>query len=196
MQDFDSDILPEGPSKSQRKRDMTALQGLGLQLTEARDALLKKCNLPDRLSNAIAEYKMLNQNGAKRRQIQYIGKLMRDLDDNEVDHILRLTDQNAMLQQRRHIEMDQMLINFLGGDDSPIEVLLQRNPLLDIQQLRQFIRMARKEQKQEQEKAQQKELQNVHQKDPTLAAQRAAGHLYNTSGSRKLLNYLREITQI
>ena len=161
MQDFDSDILPEGPSKSQRKRDMTALQGLGLQLTEARDALLKKCNLPDRLSNAIAEYKMLHQNGAKRRQIQYIGKLMRDLDDNQVDHILRLTDQNAMLQQRRHIEMDQMLINFLGGDDSPIEVLLQRNPLLDIQQLRQFIRMARKEQKQEQEKAQQKELQNL-----------------------------------
>jgi ribosome-associated protein len=196
MQDFDSDILPEGPSKSQRKRDMTALQGLGLQLTEARDALLKKCNLPDRLSSAIAEYKILHQNGAKRRQIQYIGKLMRDLDDNEVDHILRLTDQNAMLQQRRHLEMDQMLINFLGGDDSPIEVLLQRNPLLDIQQLRQFIRMARKEQKQEQEKAQQKELQNVHQKDPKLAAQRAAGHLYNTSGSRKLLNYLREITQI
>ena len=196
MYNKDPEILHEGPSKSQLKRDSTELQKIGQQLTEATEALLKKCELPDNLHRAIHEYNNLpNRHGAKRRQLQFIGKLMRELTDEEIERILRQTNQNSALLQRRTLEMDQLLITFLTGDDSGVEMLLTRHPKIDMQQLRQLIRQARKEQQTEQQKAEQKELQNLHQKDPVAAAQRAASNLYNTAGSRKLLQFLRDLYQ-
>ncbi len=196
MHSKDPEILHEGPSKSQLKRNSNDLQKLGEQLTEANESLLKKCELPDNLYRAIHEYNNLpNKHGAKRRQLQFIGKLMRELSDEDIERILRLTNQNSALLQRRTQEMDQLLITFLAGDDSGVELLLKRHPKIDIQQLRQLIRQARKEQLAEQQKAEQKELQNLHQKDPVAAAQRAASHLYNTAGSRKLLQFLRDLYQ-
>ena len=120
---------------------------------------------------------------------------MRELADEDIERILRQTNQNSALLQRRTQEMDQLLITFLTGDDSGVELLLKRHPKIDIQQLRQLIRQARKEQLAEQRKAEQKQLQNLHQKDPVAAAQRAASHLYNTAGSRKLLQFLRDLYQ-
>jgi ribosome-associated protein len=127
--------------------------------------------------------------------LQFIGKVMRELSDEEIERILRQTNQNSALLQRRTQEMDQLLITFLAGDDSGVELLLKRHPKIDIQQLRQLIRQARKDQQAEQQKAELKELQNLHQKDPVAAAKRAASNLYNTAGSRKLLQFLRDLYQ-
>jgi ribosome-associated protein len=125
--------------------------------------------------------------------LQFIGKLMRELADEEIEKILRQTNQHSALLQRRTQEMDQLLITFLAGDDSGVELLLKRHPKIDIQQLRQLIRQARKEQQAERQKMEEKELQNQHQKDPVAAAQRAASNFYNTAGSRKLLQFLRDL---
>ncbi|MES2625531.1 MAG: ribosome biogenesis factor YjgA [Pseudomonadota bacterium] len=196
MNNKDLEILHEGPSKSQLKRNSEDLQKIGQQLTEATPSLLKKLELPENLLRAINEYNNLpNKHGAKRRQLQFIGKVMRDLSDDEVEKILRQTNQNSALIQRRTQEMDQLLITFLTGDDSGVELLMKRHPKMDLQQLRQLIRQARKEQVAEKQKAEQKELQNQHQKDPVAAAQRAANALYNTGGSRKLLQFLRDLNQ-
>ena len=68
------------PSKSQRKRESHSLQDLGKQLAELSPAKLKSLNLPEELFTAITEYKRFNKWEALRRQMQYIGRLMRDID--------------------------------------------------------------------------------------------------------------------
>lgn len=77
----DFDDLPEKPSKSQRKRDMEALQALGEALLGFDPAKLKGLNLPAELMAALVESRRISARRAGRRQNQYIGRLMRDLDE-------------------------------------------------------------------------------------------------------------------
>ena len=70
----------ERPSKSQRKRDMTALQALGAELVALSADQLDRVELPERLREAIVEARQIKSFEARRRQLQYIGKLMRDVD--------------------------------------------------------------------------------------------------------------------
>ena len=67
-------------SKSERKRQMTALQDLGAALVKLAPDQLARLDLPEALREAILECKRFNKHEAIRRQMQYIGKLMRDLD--------------------------------------------------------------------------------------------------------------------
>lgn len=66
-------------SKSQRKRDARALQALGAQLVELPPAHLARMDLPDALREAVVAVQGMPQHGARTRQMQYIGKLMRQL---------------------------------------------------------------------------------------------------------------------
>lgn len=68
------------PSKSQLKRDMTALQDLGRRLTELPADRLERLGLPDRLREAIDQYTRITAHEGGRRQLQFIGRLMRDVD--------------------------------------------------------------------------------------------------------------------
>lgn len=69
------------PSKTRRKKEMHALQALGEQLTTLSSARLERLDLPPQLLEAIREYQRLpNRHGARRRQRQYIGRLMRATD--------------------------------------------------------------------------------------------------------------------
>lgn len=70
----------ETPSKSQRKRDMTALQNLGESLLGLNRHQLEQLSLPDTLLEAILDAKSITAHGARRRQLQFIGKLMRQVD--------------------------------------------------------------------------------------------------------------------
>ena len=78
---------PQPPSKSQRKREATALQDLGEQLVELTSAQLKRIPLPEELLAAIKATQAMSQRGARKRQLQFIGKLMRQLDEQETDTI-------------------------------------------------------------------------------------------------------------
>lgn len=71
------------PSKSQRKRDATALQDLGEQLAQLTPAQLRRVPLPDELLAAVRLAQGITQRGGRKRQLQYIGKLMRQLDEAE-----------------------------------------------------------------------------------------------------------------
>jgi len=68
------------PSKSQRKRDAHALQALGVQLVALPPARLARLALPDALYEAVVAAQGMRSHGARARQMQYIGKLMRQLD--------------------------------------------------------------------------------------------------------------------
>ena len=70
----------ERPSKSQRKRDMAALQDIGTELVMLNAGQLAQIQLPERLFEAIVEAQRIRDFEGRRRQMQYIGKLMRDID--------------------------------------------------------------------------------------------------------------------
>src|SRR5437868_762427 len=73
-------LQPDENSKSQRKKDMLDLQKLGEKLLHLSSEQLSKMDLPESLLDAIRHAKSISANEAKRRQLQYIGKIMRNID--------------------------------------------------------------------------------------------------------------------
>lgn len=153
------DDLPSGPSKSQRKRDSTALQELGEQLTEAKPSVLVKCQLPEKLMSAIEEYQALpNKHGAQRRQIQFIGKLMRLLDEETLDRIHAQLNRNVEMEKRRFQRVEELRDRLVAGDNSVLTEVLTAHPQLDAQIVGQLVRQARKEQEQNEAPASSRKL--------------------------------------
>jgi ribosome-associated protein len=75
-----ADDIAEAPSKSERKRAMHELQALGEALIELDPGRLAALDLPERLADAIAQARGITQHEGRRRQLQFVGKLMRDVD--------------------------------------------------------------------------------------------------------------------
>jgi ribosome-associated protein len=85
--------LPEQidkPSKSQRKREALALQDLGETLVDLKPAQLEKIPLPEKLREAVLAARQMTQRGARKRQLQYIGRLMREIDPEPIRTALGL----------------------------------------------------------------------------------------------------------
>jgi len=78
---------PLTPSKSQRKRDAHALQALGVQLVALSTAQLVRLDLPEALHEAVVAAQRMRSHGAHTRQMQYIGKVMRQLDPSVLSRI-------------------------------------------------------------------------------------------------------------
>ena len=78
---------PLTPSKSQRKRDAQALQALGVQLVALSTAQLAQLELPEALHEAVLAVQRMHAHGARTRQMQYIGKLMRQLEPTALSRI-------------------------------------------------------------------------------------------------------------
>ena len=78
---------PDAPSRSAKKRASEALQQLGERLVAAPAATLARLTLPEELRDAVAEARNIRSFGARRRQLQQIGKLMRRQDDETVEAI-------------------------------------------------------------------------------------------------------------
>mgnify|MGYP003614714835 FL=1 len=138
----------ERPSKSELKRQMTVLQKLGEELVnEARDRV-KRVPMPEDVRDAILECQQIKDHEGRRRQLQYVGKKMRTLDEEEVAAIQRTIDSGKGLSKadtaNRHA-MERRRDKLLA-DDKALTVLLSENPELDVQHLRTLIRNARKEQ--------------------------------------------------
>ncbi len=74
----------ERPSKSQRKRDMTELQQLGVRLVACKPDQLARLDLPEVLRDAILAAQRIHAHEGRRRQFQYIGRLMRDADTEAI----------------------------------------------------------------------------------------------------------------
>ena len=78
---------PLTPSKSQRKRDAQALQALGVQLVALSTAQLVRLDLPEALHEAVVAAQRMRAHGARTRQMQSIGKLMRQLEPTTLSRI-------------------------------------------------------------------------------------------------------------
>lgn len=130
-------------SKSQRKRDADAMQALGKRLTDLTNAQLNELPLSEAVLDVIHEYNRLpNSNEAKRRQLQFIGKVMRDSDveaiTRKLDRMLSSNYQSDKNQKKKAIE--QQAMDVLENGDEGINRILAKSPQLDRQQLRQIHR--------------------------------------------------------
>jgi ribosome-associated protein len=136
------------PSKSQLKREMTALQKMGAELVAQSRDRVKRVPLPEDVREAILACQQITNHEGRRRQLQYVGKKMRTLDEEEIAAVQRTLDSwrgaskadtNAMhaLERRR----DKLL-----ASDAVLTELLAEHPEVDAQHLRTLIRNARREQ--------------------------------------------------
>src|SRR5450830_34009 len=136
------------PSKSQLKREMTALQKLGEELVaEPRDRV--KCvPMPEDVRDAILECQQIKDHEGRRRQMQYVGKKMRTLDEDEIAQIQKTLDSWRGLSKSDTASMHALerRREKLLKDDASLTELLALHPDLDVQHLRTLIRNARKEQ--------------------------------------------------
>jgi len=138
MDDLDEEYT--GPSKSAVKREMIALQEIGESLTRLTDKQLANVPIEDeRLVDAVRETHRISSNSARKRHMQYIGKLMRDID---VDAIVRALD--AMYQKKKgnndkFHELEKLRDSVLEQGLQGIEQVVAKWPNADRQQLRQLV---------------------------------------------------------
>jgi len=140
--DEDEEELP--PSKTKIKKQMHELRDLGKELTELGKDQLAQLDIPENLRDAIREMKNINKFGAIKRQMQYIGKLMRDVDTAPI--LAKLDVWKGTSQQ--HIGYMHQLERWrdrLLESDSALTELLAAHPQADAQRLRTLIRNAQKE---------------------------------------------------
>ena len=138
----DEEELP--PSKTKIKKQMHELRDLGKELTELGKDQLAQLDIPENLRDAIRDMKSINKFGAQRRQMQYIGKLMRDVDTAPI--LARLDAWKGKSQN--HIAYMHQLERWrdrLLENDAAFTELLGAYPATDAQRLRTLIRNAQKE---------------------------------------------------
>jgi ribosome-associated protein len=138
----------ERPSKSEMKRQSDALQKMGETLVEAARDRVKRVPMPEDVRDAILECQQITNHEGRRRQMQFVGKKMRTLDENEVAEIQKAIDswKGASKSETAAMHALERRRDKLLADDKALTVLLEENPELDVQQLRTLIRNARKEQ--------------------------------------------------
>lgn len=148
MDQNDQPDLPEiddRPSKSQVKRDMLALQALGKRLVETPTERVKKLNLEDKLLDAVLLAQRTTSREGRRRQVHYVGKLMRDAPSREIEAQLDAWEKGSAADtaHMHRIERDR---DRLLTSDEHLTTWLARHPAIDIQAIRSIIRAARQEQ--------------------------------------------------
>lgn len=132
------------PSKSQRKRDMHALRDLGKTLTELSEDQLARLQLPDALRDAIREVRHISQRGALRRQLQYVGKLMREVDAERVQRELDAMTAGS-LRQTAILHQSERWRERLLADEATVSEFVSSYPQCDVQKLRALVRNSRRE---------------------------------------------------
>ncbi|MFV1872227.1 MAG: ribosome biogenesis factor YjgA [Oleiphilus sp.] len=143
--DFDDEEYIK--SKSQIKREMTALQDLGKKLIELKDAQLKKMPITDELYAAILESRNITQREATRRHLQFIGKLMRDQDSEAIQYALDEFDSSSERFAQETHELEMWRTRLIQQIGSPVTEYIEQYPDTDVQHLRQLVRNAAKDEK-------------------------------------------------
>jgi ribosome-associated protein len=135
-------------SKTRRKQEMLELQALGARLAELSEASLRQFALESALEQAVLEAKRIKSHGARRRQLQYIGRLMRDVDAEPIRAQLAALEGNSAQASARHRRLEAWRSR-LVADDEALTEFAAAYPGADLQALRALIRNSRKEAKEE-----------------------------------------------
>ena len=140
-----SGMQDEIASKTRRKRQMHELQALGAALVGLSAAHLQRLSLPQELAQAVSEARRIDSHEARRRQVQYIGRLMRALDPGPIRAQLAAVQGGSAQERARHQRLEHWRARLLE-DDGALTEFARAHPAADLQQLRSLIRNARREQ--------------------------------------------------
>ncbi|RLA53607.1 MAG: hypothetical protein DRR42_04360 [Gammaproteobacteria bacterium] len=132
-------------SKSARKREMTTLQKLGEDLLNLPADQFSQLPLSNQLREALDLAKRLKQREARRRQFQYIGKLMRSENHQQIAETLARFEDDKRFFRQRFQRLEIIRDKLIEDGDQALNELINNHPELDRQHLRQLIRQARKE---------------------------------------------------
>ncbi len=134
----------EKPSKTQRKREMHELQALGARLVELNSEQLAAIALPEDLRDAIEFARRASKHEARRRQMQYIGKLMRSVDPEPIREKLKIWDGVSAEHTARQHRVERWRDRLIE-DEKAVDELARAHPGIDARHLRALARKAREE---------------------------------------------------
>lgn len=154
---FDEDEF-DGPSKTQIKKEMHELQQLGIKLTELTLEQIGRLPLTEELYKAIAEAPKITQRSAKKRHMQFIGKLIRKADSDAIREAYSEIQEAQHQAARQHHLIEKWRDRLAEGDNQVLQDFIQEYPHADIQPLRQLIRQAQKETSQQKAPAAKRKL--------------------------------------
>lgn len=127
-------------SKSQRKRESQALQDMGKRLLKLTDSELKRVPMDGALAEAVAEGRDIKAHSARKRQIKFIGKLLRNGDAEPIRAALDGLEEWADEEKASHHQLERWRERLLEEGDGALHELLSVKPQADSQHLRQLIR--------------------------------------------------------
>ncbi|MCG8314130.1 MAG: DUF615 domain-containing protein, partial [Pseudomonadales bacterium] len=168
----DDDSTDEWVSKTRKKKEMQFRQELGEKLLKLKPAQLAELNLPEQLLRAFEESARIKKNEALRRHKQYIGRLMRDLDIDPIVNYLEKLETSHHINTRAFHQLEQLRDSLITGGNDEIGEAIETFPQVDRQKLRQLVRNAKNEKK-----------------------NNAAHHNNESKHSRVLFRFLRELQE-
>ena len=137
----------DGASRTDMKRESAELQQLGEDLVGLRAGLRAKLDLPEKLVEALDEARRITNFEGKRRQMQFVGKLMRKLEEEQVAAVRRALDEQHKGSAKETLalhEAEQWRAALVAGDEA-VQRWIEQFPTTDTQQLRALVRQARKD---------------------------------------------------
>ncbi len=139
-----ADAMEARPSKTRLKQQSHDLQKLGLALAELSDERLAALDLPERLQDAIVQYRGTRSHEGRRRQLQYVGKLMRSADEAVLREAVAAAKLGSAKETLALHEAERWRAELIA-DDLALTRWMQQHPGTDAQQLRSLVRAARRD---------------------------------------------------
>ena len=144
MHDEDDDAVLEPPSKSELKRQANAITHMGEQLLSLSAHEVAELPYPEVIA-ALEACRKITKGNARKRQLQYIGKLMRNLDLTPVQALIDRFDASSNAHNLHFHQLEIWRERLLDNDPSAIDEIASSHPDLDLQHLMQLVRHALKE---------------------------------------------------
>jgi ribosome-associated protein len=146
MPDMDNDLTSmDYKSKTQKKKEALELQKMGEKLVTLSDEQIKNIDLPAELSDAVKFIKTIKSHGARKRQMQRIGTLMRKIDPAPIQETLEEIDEGNYRKALEFKEIETWRDELIAGKKALMDEILVKCPEADRQQLAQLVRNAVKE---------------------------------------------------
>jgi ribosome-associated protein len=145
MNNADAPEPLEPLSKTKKKQQMQELQDLGEELAELSTDWLKKIDIPEQLREALREAQRMNSHGAKRRQLQYVGKVMRSIDPEPIRAALATLRGESAAEVARMHRLERLRTRLME-DEKTLADIADAFSGADLQHLRALRRSALKEQ--------------------------------------------------
>ncbi len=141
----DDDDIYDGPSKSQIKRDCHHLLDLGEEILKLKAEEIRSLELPDELENAVKTALKISSRSGLKRQRQYIGKLLRSLDNEVIEQKIRKIQHRHDTNTAQFKRLEKWRDRLIDNDKDVLNEIISRFPDIDRQHINQLIRAAHQE---------------------------------------------------